>query len=87
MTIAFEKLTSPIYPAYLKVGDYSIALEPEMIESLKGIQEAEASLYLVKLIEKVGLNRYLREMIEEEIKKGDDQEVLVKGLRAEIHAL
>ncbi len=86
MTITLEKLTSPIYPAFLNVGDYSIALEPSLITDLKDIAEAEdkPGPFLEKVVEKIGINRYLREMIEEEIKNEENLTVMSDRLREEI---
>ena len=80
-TITFEKLTGPIYPAYLRVGDYSIALEPELIQSLKEIVAVESSSFFKGLIEQVGQNRYLKEMIEKEITKENDLDALADELK------
>ncbi len=87
MSITFEKLKSPIYPAYLKVGDYSIALDDAMIASLKMIAEKDGKDLVEKIIEKVALNRYLRKMIEQEVKAGDPPDIIANRLRNEILAL
>jgi len=84
MSIALQKQHSPVYPASLRVGGYTIVLGPDLLRSLKGIREEEAALFLVKLIELMGLNRYLREMLEEAIEKEEDQETLVDRLREQI---
>jgi len=86
MSITLEKRHSPVYPASLKIGEYALALGPDMIQSLKAIREEEAALFLVKLIELAGINRYLREMLEEEIEKEEIQETLADSLRAQIRA-
>lgn len=81
MSLTFQKLPGPIYTAYLVVGGYSIALEPEGIESLKEIVSEENEPFLKGIIRKVGINRYLREMIEEEIAKTDNKLALILNLR------
>lgn len=86
MSIALIKQHSPIYPASLRIGEYTVALSPELIHAFKAIREDEAAFFLVKLLEIIGLNRYLREMLEEEIEKESDQELLVNGLREQIRA-
>lgn len=86
-TITFEKLSGPIYPAYLRVGDYSIALEPELIQSLKGIAAKESSLFFEGLIEKAGQNRYLKEMIEQAIEKEKNRDALADALKKALLAL
>jgi len=79
--MTFEKLPGPIYPAYLVVGDYSIALEPELIEALKGIVTEENDAFLKDIKKTVGVNRYLREMIQEAIDKEENKAGLVFNLR------
>lgn len=81
MRLHFEKLSGPVYPAYLVVADYSIALEPELIESLKETVSKENEDFLKGIVQKVGINRYLREMIEEEIAKTENIPELVLKLR------
>ncbi len=81
MGILFQKLPGPIYPAYLVVGEYSIALEPELITSLKEIASEENDLFLKDLVSRVGRNRYLREMMEAEIAKSENKAELVFKLR------
>jgi hypothetical protein len=87
MNLRFEKLPSPIYPAYLHVGDYSIALEPELVQTLKGSEQFDQARFFENLIEKVGINRYLREMIQEAISKAEDPGLLAKQLQAELQEL
>ncbi len=86
MSIVMQKQHSPVYPASMKIGEYTVALSSELLQSLKEIREEEAALFLVKLIEVLGLNRHLREMLEEEIEKEEAQETLVDGLREQIRA-
>ncbi len=81
MSLHFEKLSGPIYPAYLVVGDYSIALEPELVEKLKGIVTEENDVFLKDMTDQVGSNRYLREMIQEAIGKAENKAALVFTLR------
>ncbi len=81
MSIILEKQYSPVYPASLKIGEYLIAISPAVLQSFKAIREEESAFFLVKLIEIVGTNRYLREMLEEEIEKEGEQEALVNRLR------
>lgn len=85
--LRFEKLHGPIYPAYLHVGSYSIALEPELIESLKGIGHEEPTRFFESLVQKVGSNRYLKEMILEGISKAEDPAALAKSLQEEMKSL
>lgn len=63
MRFEFEKIKSPIYPAYLNVGDYSIALEQTLIDDLKTDLSSKPEDFLEKLTQKIGSNRYLKEMI------------------------
>jgi len=86
MTITLERLKSPIYPAFLCVGDYSIALEPDLIDSLKEIAKTEdkSGPFFDKIIETVGINRYLREMIQEEIKNEVNRTIMSDRLREAI---
>ncbi|MFQ5587952.1 MAG: hypothetical protein ACE5F7_03850, partial [Nitrospiria bacterium] len=79
--MTFQKLPGPIYTAYFVVGEYSIALEPERVESLKEIASEDNDPFLEGVVRKVGINRYLREMIEEEIGKTDNRLALVLSLR------
>ena len=85
--MTFEKLTGPIYPAYLRVGGYSITLEPELIEALKALANEPTPLFLKGLVSEVGENRYLREMIEEAIAKSEDREALADHLKSGLAAL
>jgi len=87
MNLRFEKLPGPIYPAYLHVGDYSVALEPELIQTLKESTQLDQARFFENLIQKVGINRYLREMIQEAIAKADDPALLAKQLQAELQSL
>ena len=87
MTLKFEKVQSPIYPAYLRVGEYSIALERELIDSLKEAANNDAPHFLEKLVQKVGSNRYLKEMIQEGLAKNEDQTALARQLTAELQKL
>lgn len=81
MRLRFEKLSGSVYPAYLVVADYSIALEPELIASLKKTVTEENEVFLKSIVQQVGINRYLREMLEEEIEKTENQAAMVLHLR------
>jgi hypothetical protein len=83
----FEKLHGPIYPAYLHLGAYSVALEPELIQSLKEIGGEEPTRFFESLIKKVGSNRYLKEMIEEGVLKSEDPAALARQLQEELRKL
>lgn len=85
--LRFEKLPSPIYPGYLHIGDYSIALEPELIQSLKQAVQEEPARFLDLLTQKIGSNRYLKEMVQEGISKSEEPDVLVKRLEEELRAM
>lgn len=87
MNLKFEKLPGPIYPAYLHVGDYSIALEPELVQTLKGSAQLDQARFFENLIQRVGINRYLREMIQEAIAKAEDPASLAKQLQQELQTL
>lgn len=87
MDLRFEKLPGPIYPAYLHVGDYSIALEPELIRTLKESPPLDQARFFENLIRKVGINRYLREMIREAVAKAEDPALLAKQLQQELQEL
>lgn len=87
MNLRFEKLSSPIYPGYLHVGDYSIALEPELIQSLKDMTNEEPDRFLEGLIQKVGTNRYLKELIQDGISKAEDRPALAKQLKTELQSM
>ncbi|MFY9271257.1 MAG: hypothetical protein WAO55_16050 [Candidatus Manganitrophaceae bacterium] len=87
MRFQFEKLPGPIYPAYLHVGEYSIALEPELIDFLKEMTGLEAEPFLTGLIKKIGINRYLRRMMEVEIAQTEDRALLAKQLKEELRGL
>ncbi|MFQ5779941.1 MAG: hypothetical protein ACE5HN_04040 [Nitrospiria bacterium] len=85
--LKFKKLPGPVYPAYLIAGGYSIALDPELVQSLKEITREAPTPFLKTLVQKVGTNRYLKEMIEEGISKEGDEAVLAKRLQDEIRSL
>lgn len=87
MNLRFEKLPGPIYPAYLHVGDYSVALEPELVRALKESARLDPTPFFENLIGRIGINRYLREMIQEAIAKTDDPALLAKQLQQELEAL
>ncbi len=87
LTIRFEKLSGPVYPAYLVVGEYSIALDPDLIQSLTEIAGESSTPFLEKLVQKVGTNRYLKEMIEEGISKEGEAAALATRLQGEIRSL
>lgn len=87
MNLRFEKLPGPIYPAYLHVGDYSIALEPELVQTLKEGAQLDQARFFENLIQKIGINRYLREMIQEAVAKAEDPGLLAKQLQAELQSL
>ncbi|HZR46228.1 MAG TPA: hypothetical protein VFA47_05970 [Candidatus Manganitrophaceae bacterium] len=85
--LKFEKLHGPIYPAYLHVGAYSVALEPELIQSLKESAGEEQTRFFESLVKKVGSNRYLKEMIEEGIAKAEEPAALARRLQEELRGL
>ncbi len=88
MSITFEKRHDPVYPAYLLVDDYSVNLEPELIQSLKEMTSlGENDDFLSRVIEKVGTNSYLREMIWGNILKESNKAALVLKLRNTINNL
>ncbi len=88
MNITFEKRHDPIYPAYLRVGDYSVNLEPELIQSLKEITSVgENDHFFSNVINKVGTNSYLREMIQGNIAKESNKAALALKLRNTINNL
>ncbi len=85
--LRFEKLHGPIYPGYLHVGAYAIALEPELIQSLKQDAQEEPSRFFENLLQKVGSNRYLKEMIQEGISKEEEPAALARRLQGELKSL
>jgi len=88
MRFEFEKIKSPIYPAYLHVGDYSIALDPTLILSLKkGAVSCASSTFeeILKMI--AGENRYLVEMMKAAEASFDEKSDLIKRLCGEIASL
>jgi len=85
--IRFEKLSGPVYPAYLVVCEYSIALDLDLVRSLSEIVQEKPDLFLKKLLQKVGTNRYLKEMIEEGIAKEGEAAALATRLQGEIQGL
>jgi len=85
--IRFEKLSGPVYPAYLVVCEYSIALDPDLIQSLTEIATGDPAPFLENLVQKVGTNRYLKEMIEEGISKEGEAAALATRLQRELSAL
>ncbi|MFQ5580702.1 MAG: hypothetical protein ACE5FZ_08820 [Nitrospiria bacterium] len=86
-TIRFEKLGGQVYPAYLVVNDYSIALDPDTIHSLLETAKERPTPFLENLVQKVGTNRYLKELIEEGISMGGKASELAKRLQQELSAL
>ena len=82
MRFEFEKIKSTIYPAVLHVGDYSIALSPELILSLKKCATLDDMIQAVE-----GGNRYLKEMMEAGVATFDEKPVLLKQLCKEIASL
>lgn len=85
--LKFEKLHGPIYPAYLHMGSYSVALEPELIQALKERGQDEPTRFFESLVQKIGSNRYLKELLEEGISKAEDPTALAKRLQEEIKSL
>jgi hypothetical protein len=85
--LKFEKLRGPIYPAYLHMGSYSIALDPELIQSLKQTAREEPTRFFESLAQQVGSNRYLKELIQEGVSKAEDPAALAKRLQEEILSL
>ncbi len=81
MSITFQKLPGPVYPAYLVVDDYSIALEPELVQSLKEIESSENNVFIESIVRQVGINRYLRDMIQDKIDSAENIPALVLSLR------
>jgi hypothetical protein len=82
MRFEFEKIKSTIYPAYLHAGDYSIALDPKLISSLKKSSTLENIIQIV-----AGDNRYLVTMIATCIAASEEQSLLIKRLCKEIESL
>ncbi|MFQ5588362.1 MAG: hypothetical protein ACE5F7_05935 [Nitrospiria bacterium] len=88
MNITFEKRPNPVYPAYFRVGDYSVNLEPDLIQSLKEITSlGENTQFLSLVISKIGTNPYLREMIQGNIAKESNQAALALKMRRTINNL
>ncbi|MEK7702658.1 MAG: hypothetical protein AAB317_01680 [Nitrospirota bacterium] len=93
--LEFEKLKSTIYPAYLHVGDYSIALEPEIIAALKKIAFPESDTFLKSVTQIIeighlaprGGNRYIKELIECGIFASEEKTALSKKLYGQIQSL
>ena len=85
--LKFEKLHGPIYPAYLHMGSYSVALEPELIQALKEMGQEEPTRFFEGLIQKIGSNRYLKELLQEGISKAEDPAALAHRLQEEVKAL
>jgi len=88
MDLKFERTKSTIYPAYLHVGDYSIVLDPPLIQQLK--KECiylDAQTLQSVLIQKMGSNRYLKEMLQEAMIQSNDLSALAQRLQEEIQSL
>jgi len=87
MRFEFEKIKSTIYPAFLHVGDYAIALSPELILSLKNSAKP-SDAFLESLIQSIAeKNRYLKEMMEAGIAACEEKSVLINRLCKEIASL
>ncbi len=94
MRFGFEKTASPIYPAYLHVGEYSVALEQTLINDLKtDLSLTNPPLFLEGLTQKIGTNRYLKEMILDGVSKreleegGENRLALATRLQKELQTL
>ncbi len=87
MEFKFERVQSTVYPAYLHIGGYSIALDPELIHALKGCAGLEATKFLEALIARIGSNRYLKEMIQEGWSQTEDATALAERLGTELRSL
>ncbi|MDC4227671.1 MAG: hypothetical protein MPW15_26450 [Candidatus Manganitrophus sp.] len=62
-------------------------LEPELVQTLKESTQLDQTRFFENLIQKVGMNRYLREMIQEAVAKAEDPGLLAKQLQAELQTL
>jgi hypothetical protein len=82
MRFEFEKIASPIYPAYLHLGDYSLALDKTLIASLKKSTTLENAFQMI-----AGENRYLKMMIEICITTSEETSILTKRLFTEMASL
>ncbi len=87
MNIKFEKRHGAIYPAYCHVGEYAIALNPEMIQLLKSLTTLDTTPFYATLVQTIGSNRYLKEMVQEGIATGGDPNAMAKQLKKEIQSL
>ncbi len=87
-SFTFENRNNPVYPAYLRIDDYCIYLEPELIQSLKEMTEiGDNKRFLSLIIDKMGSNSYLRKMIQHHIEKEANQSAFVLKLRNAINGL
>ena len=83
----FKKINNTIYPAYLYLEEYAIALDPQQIEHLKNMSSTHATLSPNELTEQIaGNNRYLKTMLHRAI-EGQEQQALLARLKEEIQGL
>ncbi len=87
VALRFEKTQSRIYPAYLSVGGYSIALAPEGVTALKRHLQVDEDSFFEALLAQVGINHYLKEMIANAIAGENDKSSLAKRVREELATL
>jgi hypothetical protein len=83
-TLEFERLRRGTYAAWLHACGYSIPITEEVLEQLKKMDSSPPGVFLKAVCEKLGHNRYLKELIEEAIRKGGEPDLLGRALQEEI---
>lgn len=86
-TLEFERLQRGTYAASLHAGGYSIPVTEEVLQQLKGMASSAPELFLKSVTERLGFNRYLKELIEEAIRNAGDPGALGRALQEEVLAI
>jgi len=85
--MGFERLERGTYKVFLHVNGYSIPVTQETFNQLKEMLSAPPNVFLSALVEKVGYNRYIKELIEETIKKIGDPIETSKSLQDSLRTI
>ena len=80
-SLEFERLERGTYKAFLHAGGYSIPVTDEALQHLKERISAPPEAFLSAVVDIIGYNRYLKELLQEVVRKEGDPTHLGKSLQ------
>ena len=85
--LRLERRTTGVYPYLFHAGPYFWPITPEAVAEIKRHDNAPPSEFAARLIDAVGVTRYLRHQLDEVLARLDDRDAQLRAVQAAVAAL